>query len=221
MEARSIDRADLRFTDATDGDLRTEAARAAIHAGPWTTLRQVHGDRVVVVDAPGAHAGERADAAVTNVDDAPLVVMTADCAPVALVADGGAVVGVAHAGWRGLVAGVLPRTVDAMRDVLGATGRIAAVLGPCIHVECYEFGDGDLDAVARELGDTVRGETREGRPALDVPASVAASLRLAGVDELDVIDVCTSCAATTHWSHRARGDTGRQGVVAWRSASTS
>jgi YfiH family protein len=226
--ARSVGRAQIRFTAAADGDLRTDAsARARIHPAPWSLLHQVHGSRVVVVDAPGAHAGEDADAAVTRVDDAPLVVMTADCAPVALVAGDGeaTVVAVAHAGWRGLVAGVIRRTVDAMRLELGDDAApVAAVVGPCIHAECYEFGGDDLDAVAHALGDDgVRARTRDGRPALDVPAAVTAVLRDAGVHDtrIELVDVCTSCNAETHWSHRARGDVERQGVLVWRSASTS
>ena len=89
-----------------------------------------------------------------------LAVLTADCAPVALASPEG-VFGVAHAGWRGLVAGVLERTVDAMR-ALGAT-EIGAVLGPCIRAECYEFGPADLDRVAARLGDGVRATTAVGR----------------------------------------------------------
>ena len=226
--ARSVGRAQIRFTDAADGDLRTdELARARIHPAPWSLLHQVHGGRVVVVDAPGEHAGEDADAALTRVDDAPLVVMTADCAPVALVAGSGeaTAVAVAHAGWRGLVAGVIRHTVDAMRDEVGDDGApVTAIVGPCIHAECYEFGGADLDAVARALGDErVRSRTADGRPALDVPAAVTAALRAAGVDgtRIEIVDVCTSCNAGTHWSHRARGDVERQGVVVWRSASTS
>lgn len=236
MESRRIGRAEIRFTDAGDGDLRADAAaRARIHPAPWTLLRQVHGERVVTVDAPGAHAGTDADAAVTVADDAPLVVMTADCAPVALVAGDGdrTVVAVAHAGWRGIVAGVLGRTVDAMRAELASDAdddadvvTITAIVGPCIHAECYEFGADDLDTVAHALGgdDAVRATTGDGRPALDVPAAATAALRHAGIDDahIEVIDVCTACSARTHWSHRARGDTQRQGVVAWlRSASTS
>ena len=80
----------------------------------------------------------------------------------------------AHAGWRGLMAGVIPRTVDRMR-ALGA-GEITAALGPCIHAECYEFSPDDLDTVAARLGDGVRSLTRGGAPALDVPAAVRAAL---------------------------------------------
>jgi YfiH family protein len=226
--SRRIGRAEIRFTDAADGDLRTDvSARARIHPAPWSLLHQVHGCRVVVVDVPGAHAGEDADAAVTRVDHAPLVVMTADCAPVALVAGHGdaTVVAVAHAGWRGLVAGVIRHTVDSMRDELGDDGApVTAIVGPCIHAVCYVFGAVDLDTGARALGEVaVRATPGDGRPALDVPAAVTAALRDAGVDDarIEIVDVCTSCNAETHWSHRARGDVERQGVVVWRSASTS
>jgi YfiH family protein len=178
---------------------------------PWTWLRQVHRARVVTVRHPGDAAGEAADAAVTSVPGAALAVHTADCAPVVLVADG--VVGVAHAGWKGLVEGVIPAAVDAMR-ALGA-GDVDAVLGPCIHAECYEFGAGDLAAVAAMLGDGVRGVTQAGRPALDVPAAVRAAAAQAGVRRVDDVDLCTSCDATRWFSHRARAETGRQAAVAW------
>jgi YfiH family protein len=191
-----------------------EARRRAVADLPWTWLRQVHGNRVVVVDRPGGEAGERADAAVTDRAGCALAVLTADCAPVALVARGG-VVGVAHAGWRGLLDGVLEQAVRAMRT-LGA-GEVRAVLGPCIRAECYEFGSDDLDRVARHLGDAVRGTTSAGAPALDVPAAARAALAREGVVELDDVEVCTACSSG-HFSHRARGDRGRQALVAWRAA---
>jgi YfiH family protein len=203
------------FTDRSSGDLAVgsvgvDARRRAIVDAPWTWLRQVHGARVVVVGEPGEHAGVEADAAVTAVPGAVLAVQVADCAPVALVGD--AVVGVAHAGWRGLAAGVLPATVDAMR-ALGA-GSITATLGPCIRPGCYEFGAEDLDAVAGVLGDHVRGVTTGGRAALDVPAAVRASLAAAGVEDVVDLGICTACSSE-HWSHRARADRERQAVVAW------
>ena len=110
----------LRATTSHDGDLSLGApagalarARADVQPGAWTWLRQVHGARVVVVDAPGGSAGEEADAAVSAVSGAVLAVHTADCAVVGLWSPEG-VVGAAHAGWRGLHAGVLERTVEAM-----------------------------------------------------------------------------------------------------------
>jgi YfiH family protein len=184
--------------------------RRSIAPTDWTWLHQVHGAHVVTVDEPGEHAGVEADAAVTSAPDCVLAVQVADCAPVALAADG--VIGVAHAGWRGLVAGVVPATVAAMRS-LGATA-IQAIVGPCIHAECYEFGVDDLDRVAGRLGPSVRGVTASATPALDLVGATTTALRDAGVDLVEVVDVCTSCSSD-HWSFRARGDAHRQGVVAW------
>lgn len=203
------------FTDRSDGDLSVAAGgvgerRQAIAPGPWTWLRQVHGARVVVVSAPGEHAGARADAAVTATPGCVLSIQVADCAPVALVSEG--VIGLAHAGWRGLLAGVLPATVDAMRR-LGA-GAISVAVGPCIAAECYEFGEADLDVVAAALGDGVRSVSARRCPALDVPAAVVSSLATVGVTDVESIGLCTACSAD-HWSHRAAGDLARQAVVAW------
>jgi YfiH family protein len=212
------------FTDRAAGDLghagervhsvrpEVEARRRAVVDLPWTWLRQVHGDRVVVVSEPGGGAGERADAAVTDRPGCALAILTADCAPVALVAGDG-VVGVAHAGWRGLVDGVLERTVERMRGV--GAGEVRAVLGPCIRPGCYEFGPADLARVARRLGDVVRATTTSGAPALDVPAAVRAALARAGVSEVDDVGVCTACSPA-HFSHRARRELGRQALVVWR-----
>ena len=118
-----------------------------------------------------------------------------------------------RAGWRGLQVGVLQRAVDAARG-MGAT-ELRAVLGPCIHAECYEFGAGDLDAVAAQLGDGVRALTAAARPALDVPSAVASALKQAGVTELDDVGVCTACS-DNYFSWRARGDLARQAMVVWR-----
>src|SRR5262245_4731516 len=99
-----------------DGDPATlDAARRAVVDRPWVWLRQVHGDRVCVVDAStvGDVCGTEADALVTTDLDVVLAVHTADCVPVTLI-DPAGVVAVAHAGWKGLEAGILQRTVDAM-----------------------------------------------------------------------------------------------------------
>jgi len=189
-----------------------EARRRAVKDAPWTWLRQVHGDAVVTVTTPGGGAGSQADASVTREANAVLAVLTADCAPVALVSPEGVVAAV-HAGWRGLAAGVLERTVEAARRA-GAT-ELRAVLGPCIHPECYEFGASDLDVVAARLGNGVRAVTAAGEPALDVPVAVSAALKDAGVTELVDVDVCTACN-DDYFSWRAGKDLARQAMVLWR-----
>jgi YfiH family protein len=211
----------VRCTDKTDGDMAMPAGGVA--AAPATSgrlslpdrtvtwLTQVHGADVTVVDAPG---GPRpvADGAVSMDPGVALAVVTADCAPVAFASPDG-VIGIAHAGWRGLVTGVIEETVSAMRR-LGAQS-VLAFLGPCIHAECYAFGRSDLDAMAAAFGPIVRAETSHGRPALDIPAAVRVALERAGVQLVADADVCTSCS-TDHWSWRARADHGRQATVVWR-----
>jgi YfiH family protein len=223
----SASSASVAFTGRAEGDMghggapvvevdgQVAARRRAVVDLPWTWLRQVHGADVVPVLSPGDGAGATADAAVTDVAGAALAVLTADCAPVAFVSAEG-VIGVAHAGWRGVTAGVLERTVATMRS-LGAT-RVGAILGPCIRAECYEFGEEDLAAVADRLGDGVRATSAEGRPSLDLPAAVREALARAGVAvDVDLTDVgiCTACSPD-HYSWRAGRDTARQAAVVWR-----
>lgn len=203
-----------RFTGCAEGDLApgspgVDRRRQAVATGPWTWLRQVHGATVVVVDRPGQHAGVPADAAVTSSPGAVLAVTVADCAPVVLLAE--EAIGVVHAGWRGLRAGVVPAAVAALRR-LGA-GPLRAVVGPCIRPRCYEFGAAELASVAGALGEGVRARTADGRPALDVAAGVRLALAAEGVSECTDAGTCTACSPF-HWSHRGAGDGRRQAVVA-------
>ena len=177
---------------------------------PWTLLDQVHGDGVVVVDAAGAYSGTRADAAVTAVVDAALAIRVADCAPVALL--GGRCVGVAHVGWRGLRAGIVERTVEAMKGLDDIT-PVAAVVGPHIRACCYEFGDADLDDLAILFGSSIRSTTTAGRPALDLSAALSGILVGAGIP-VTHDGACTSCD-DRYWSYRATATARRQAMVVW------
>jgi polyphenol oxidase len=200
-----------RFYNKLDGPFEIPVADPSV-----TWLRQVHGSEVVVVNIAGQHRGANGDAAVTNVPGAKLAVRTADCAPVLLRGLSGEKVvalGVAHAGWRGLIAGVLPATVGALRG-LGAE-RVSASLYPAIGPECYEFGGAQLDTVATVLGDGVRGPTVDTKPSLNMTEAVRASLAMAGVDDLEVSNwACTACDPERFFSFRARRDTGRMALVA-------
>jgi YfiH family protein len=169
----------------------------------------VHGADVVTVTQPGEGAGREADAAVTTTPGAVLAVQTADCAPVLLLADGG--IGVAHAGWRGLEAGVIEAAASAL-TALG-TPPHSAVLGPCIRARCYEFGEAELALVEARYGPGVRSTTAWGTPALDLAAGVAEACRRLGL-AFDDAGTCTACSPR-HFSHRARSDPERQALVAW------
>ena len=221
-------------SDRSHGDLRAAlgevatARRRALVDLPWTTPRQVHGRSVLVLapvgagpagggPAGGGPTGRRevdADAVVTSEVGQAIAVLGADCALVGLTSAEG-VIAVAHAGWRGLLAGVLEATVDEMRGA--GAGDISAVLGPCIHPECYAFGAGDLDEVAGRLGPSVRGRTSGGALALDVPAAVASALARAGVPAPVPLGGCTGCDPG-YFSHRARRDEGRHALVLYRVA---
>jgi copper oxidase (laccase) domain-containing protein len=213
---------ELRASARLEGDLAVDgpeaelaARRAAIVARPWVWLRQVHGREVVVVadgDDPHAMAGIAADAVVTTRADIALAVHGADCGIVGLWSPEG-VIGAVHAGWKGLDADVIGAAAEQMR-ALGASS-IAAIAGPCIGPECYEFGPDELERLAARLGPEVWGTTSWGTPALDLPAALAASMRLADIALLAPPRVCTACADTAHWSHRARGETGRQALLVW------
>lgn len=222
----SLSSASVAFTGRAEGDMghggeyvvsvrpEVEARRRAVVDLPWTWLRPVHGADVVLVRGPGDQAGASADAAVADVAGCALAVLAADCAPVALASPEG-VIGVAHAGWRGAVAGVVEATVAAMRG-LGATD-VQAVIGPCIRPGCYAFGEAELGLVADRLGNVVRAVTATGRPALDLRAAVGVALERAGVDPDQVADVgtCTACSPA-YFSWRAGGDMARQAAVVWR-----
>jgi YfiH family protein len=173
-------------------------------------VKQVHGIEVVDVTAPWAiGAGPAADAMVTALPGLALGVITADCAPVLFA--GGGVVGAAHAGWRGAVAGVLEATVALMR-AKGAESIVAAI-GPCIHQASYEVGADLRDAVlARTTADArffVAG--REGHWWFDLPGYCAARLRAIGV-EADVMAQDTCAQEQKYFSHRRRSLRGEAAI---------
>ena len=207
--------AQVRWTGRAEGDLGitagdgVDARRRAVVPQPWSWLHQVHGTAVMVVDAPGSVRGADGDALVGGPGAGALAVFTADCAPLALASPEG-IVGAVHAGWRGLRDGVIEAAADAMR-ALGASA-VTAALGPCIRVECYEFGEVDLDTVAARLGPGVIGQTSDGHPALDVAAGVQVALAGAGVELVFDEGSCTACDG--RWfSHRARRDRERQATI--------
>jgi YfiH family protein len=172
--------------------------------------RQVHGARVRRAMEPpsSARPASEEDGQATALRDAPTLVFTADCLPVALVADGA--VAALHGGWRGLADGILAEGVAALREV-GGTGPIVAALGPAARGCCYEVGE-DVHARFAAYG----ARRREKRLALEVVAS--AQLEAAGVEEVLDTGLCTMCAdPALFFSHRRDGGvTGRQAGVVWR-----
>lgn len=184
------------------------ATTHGITPGPWTWFRQVHGNTVHQVSEPGAFAGVDADGAFTTTLDCPLAINTADCAPVVLVSTRG--VAVIHAGWRGAKAGIIE--VAGERLLHDGGEPVAALLGPCIGPGSYEFSEADLAELVDQYGDSVASTTTAGRPALDMAALVGAACLSAGWTQPSP-SACTSDG--NYFSHRVRGDVGRQTTIAW------
>ncbi|GIT00516.1 MAG: hypothetical protein CM1200mP26_22280 [Acidimicrobiales bacterium] len=158
----------------------------------------------------GPKTGSVADAAVTDVVGASLVIEVADCVPLALLGDHS--VGLAHAGWRGLRDGVLERTIEAL-TVLDGTAPVSAVIGPPIGPCCYEFGDDDLAGLVGRFGSRVRSKTIDGAR---LSTSRQLLQRSLGRAEVPVVfdEVCTSCD-DRYWSFRATSTPKRQAMVVW------
>ena len=193
------------FGDRSDGDGRsdTEARRRMSHElgipDAWATIDQVHGDGVADITGPGPH-GE-ADAAVTRVPGVPIAVATADCVPV--VIRGRHSIAVVHAGWRGVVAGVVPAALARMRA--DDDTPVAAVVGPHIGPCCYEVGPEVVAAVGHA------GTTTWGTPSVDLGAAVSGQL---APIETERVDLCT-CHEKRFASFRRDATKDRQVTVAW------
>jgi YfiH family protein len=177
-------------------------------AGGVVMGRQVHGaelrehraPQVPRVYADVVRSPDQVDAHGTANPDLTPLVMVADCLPVAMAGPAG--VAMAHCGWRGLAAGIVAETANA----IGAT---SAAIGPGIGPCCYEVGEevlaefDDLDGVA------------EGRM-LDLSAVARGLIARAGVAQVESADLCTSCNAELFYSHRRDGErTGRQAGLVW------
>jgi polyphenol oxidase len=186
----------------------------------WISPHQVHGNRVAVVGA--ADRGQviaATDALVTNEPGAALLLRFADCVPVLFFDPRQRVAAVAHAGWRGVVAGVVPATVETMVSRFGTRVQNLWVgIGPAIGPDHYAVGTDVLHAVSGALpqGSSFRvGMRREERDYLDLAMAVEAQLAGLGVVGVNQAGICTACHTHEWFSHRAEaGVTGRFGVVA-------
>ncbi|MGA2320367.1 MAG: polyphenol oxidase family protein [Solirubrobacteraceae bacterium] len=171
--------------------------------------RQVHGTVVQRVRVQSGAGGQAlaidADGHATCLQGVGMTIVAADCLPVALGCEGA--VAMLHAGWRGLAAGVLEQGVLALEE-LGCRGEIAAVVGPCAGLCCYEVGP-DVHAA-------FSGAHRDGRR-IDLRAIAEEKLLAAGVAHVGHARVCTICDER-FFSHRREGvRAGRQAGVAWLS----
>jgi len=176
-------------------------------------LSQVHGTDV----APHRRSsGEvTADAAFTSAAGAVCGVMTADCLPVLLCDHAGSVVAAAHAGWRGLLAGVLENAIQAMQV---PPEHLMAWLGPAIGPEAFEVGDEVRDAFAAHTQEAVTAFVAAGAPGkwkADIYRLARLRLSAAGVSDVHGGGLCTHSDPQRFFSYRRDGRTGRQATLIW------
>lgn len=177
-------------------------------------LRQVHGASVASFENAACGLEPDADAGVTTTPGVVLAILTADCLPVLFCSHDGRVIGAAHAGWRGLAAGVLERTVAAMRT---PPGKLLAWFGPAAGPDAYEVGeevraafvDGDPAAAAAFV------PTRSRHWLCDLYALARRRLALAGVRHVYGGEFCTISDSQRFFSYRHDSHTGRMATLIW------
>jgi len=178
-------------------------------------VHQVHGSAVVTVRAGESFDNSRkADAIVGSDPSRVLSVRVADCVPVLLASDDGRTVAAVHAGWRGVIAGVVPAALGQMG---GEADSVVAAIGPCIGAEAFEVGSEVLDEFAGAFGAAAPVRNRGGGKAMvDLREAVRLQLIGAGVRaaRIDVSDRCSYRDAEEFFSHRRdRGITGRMAAI--------
>ena len=213
----------LHVGDRPEHVLHNRQSLQALLPGPPTWLAQVHGTAVVQAGLPGP-AVAQADASFSAVRGAVCAILTADCLPVLLCDAQGSVVAAAHAGWRGLAAGVLGRTVAAMRAA--GAGEILAWLGPAIGPQQFEVGSdvrlafiggaADAAAVQQLAAAFAPIPGRPGKYLADIYSLARALLQQGGVQRIAGGQSCTVSEPLRFYSYRRDAVTGRQASLIWR-----
>lgn len=204
-----------------------EANRARLKSSlPETPLwlEQVHGAGVWDADRAADALAPRADASVTTLPGRVLAIMTADCLPVVMADEQGRALGVAHAGWRGLAAGVLENTLTALRGRAPQASSWRAWIGPAISQANFEVGDEVYEAfvgVDPRLAMYFVADRPRGRWRADLPAIARHRLFHAGVGQIECCGQCTYAASERFFSYRREPRTGRQATLAWLCADRS
>ena len=190
---------------------------AAIDCDRIGWLDQVHGVDCVRTERASTGSLPRADAQWTSDTGVGIAVLTADCLPVVIAQRTGGAIAIAHAGWRGLLAGVLPATLHAMPC---EAAECVAWIGPAISQQVYEVGEEVAAAVRQSAAysaaasDILTAGAREGKYQLDLFALAARELADAGLGAVYCERICTAASAE-FYSYRRDGVTGRMATVAW------
>ena len=180
----------------------------ALAVDRFATVRQLHG--ATIVPAGSGDAVGEGDGMVTDSADVALVVLAADCLPLALADPATGRLAVVHAGWRGMAAGILDKAAGLFEE----RRAVLAAIGPAICADHYEVGRDVADAVSSRVDG---GGARAARPHLDLAATAARRLRELGVTRIESAETCTACEEARFYSHRRDGGvTGRQALFAVR-----
>ncbi|CAN5310417.1 peptidoglycan editing factor PgeF [soil metagenome] len=185
-----------------------ESVAAQLDAAPdrLLTVRQWHSaDALTVTDVWDVQQPPQADALVTNVRRIAIGVLTADCAPVLFADRNAGVIGAAHAGWKGALAGVTAATIAAMEKLGAVRSRITAVIGPTIAQENYEVGPEFAAHFLKEDEDNqvfFRSASRTAHHMFDLPGYLARKLAIAGVGHVNNTALCTYQPENRFFSYR-------------------
>ena len=197
------------YGSGDDPELIAQNRRLALEAvapgARLVTLYQVHSANAVTVTEPWDDTGRpRADAMVTDRPGLALGILTADCTPVLLADRDAGVVGAAHSGWQGALAGVLGATVAAMERLGAAPERIVAAVGPTIGRRSYEVDEGFFArfVAADEDNDLFFTDGRPGRYQFDLEGFVLARLAAAGVRRIEALGLDTYADDARFYSYR-------------------
>lgn len=179
---------------------------AALGLGPTTLLTpyQVHGAQVERVGPAGLADRPHCDGLVTTEPGLPLSILTADCAPIMLLDPHNRVIGAAHAGWKGLLAGIIPAIVAAMLNAGAERGRICAAIGPCIGQGSYEVGPEFMARFVEHERSTQRFfyAGRGDRSLFDLSGACAAQLEAEGLHPVHQIGADTCALEAEFFSNR-------------------
>jgi YfiH family protein len=184
---------------------RRLASDAIIPGAELASVYQIHSPRAVIVnDAVPHDMRPQADALATSRPGLLIGVVTADCAPVLLADEEAGVIGAAHAGWRGAIAGVTDQAIAAMISLGARIERITAAIGPCIARASYEVDQAFAGRVLAEDCDNERflAEGPGGKPHFDLEAYVAARLAGAGVRRIEAVGLDTYALEERFYSYR-------------------
>ncbi len=200
---------------------RRRVADAVKPGAALVGLWQIHGREVATVaEAWPDDARPHADALVTDRPGVALAILTADCAPVLFEDRAAGVIGAAHAGWKGALAGVTDATLDAMEALGADRSRIVAAIGPCIAQASYEVDDAFRArfVAADPANERFFRDARPGHPRFDLEGAVAARLASAGVGRVEALGLDTLADADRWYSYRratlaGEVDYGRQASV--------